>query len=70
MVQIPPGTKFVTPDGFEICILCLEKADPPVRFDTHIDERMGYVEGSGQTCTNKTLCEARQRPKVVDIVLK
>lgn len=63
MSQIPPGTKFVTSDGYEICILCHERAEPPVRYSTHIDFRAGFVEGSGQTCTNKTLCEERQRQK-------
>lgn len=60
-MRIPEGTKFVTPDGFEICVLCLEKADPPVLYSTHIDERTGYVEGCGQTCTNIKLCEERQK---------
>ena len=60
-MSIPKGTKFVTPDGFEICVLCREKADPPVLFTTHIDDRVGYVEGVGQTCANTKLCKERQR---------
>lgn len=62
-MRIPDGTKFVTPNGFEICVLCLEKADPPVLYSTHIDERAGYVEGCGQTCANTKLCEERQKKK-------
>lgn len=62
-MNIPKGTKFVTPDGFEVCVLCFEKADPPVRYSTHIDERIGYIEGSGQTCTNTKLCEERQNDR-------
>lgn len=62
-MTVPEGTKFVTSDGFEVCILCLEKADPPVRFETHIDHRAGYVEGCGQTCANTELCKERKTKK-------
>lgn len=60
-MQVLEGTKFVTPDGFEVCVLCLEKADPSVLFSTHIDQRAGYVEGSGQTCINTKLCSERRK---------
>ncbi len=56
--------QFVDSDGFEICILCLEKAEPPVLFSTPIDYRVGYVEGSGQTCANVKLCQERQKRKI------
>lgn len=59
-MAIPAETKNVTPDGFEVCILCQEKADPPVRFETPVYQRSGYVEGAGQTCTNTQLCQERQ----------
>ncbi len=61
---IPEGTKFVDSDGFEICVLCHEKADPPMLFSTPIDYRAGYVECSGQTCANTKLCQERQRVKL------
>ena len=32
----------------EMCILCGEET--PYTFDTHIDFRVGYVEGAGQLC--------------------
>lgn len=60
-MRIPKETKYVTSDGFEVCILCLEKADPPVLFSTHVDYRAGYIEGCGQTCTNTKLCKERQK---------
>ena len=60
---IPDGTKFVDSDGFEICILCREKAEPPVLFRTSVDARTGYIEGCGQTCVNTKLCQERQRTK-------
>lgn len=59
-MQIPEGIKFVTSDGFEVCVLCHEKADPPVRFETYVDQRIGYIEGCGQTCANTKLCEKRR----------
>lgn len=31
------------------CVLCGQ--DSPYEFETHIDYRVGYVEGSGQLCT-------------------
>ena len=61
MQSIPAGTKYVTSDGFEVCVLCQEKAEPPVLFSTPVDYRAGYIDGSGQTCTNTELCEERQR---------
>ncbi len=57
---IPEGTKFVTPDGFEICVLCLEKTEPPVAFHTPVDQRIGYIDMCGQTCANTKLCQERQ----------
>lgn len=62
-MQIPEDTKLVTPDGFEICVLCLEKADPPVLYSTDVSQRAGYIEGGGQTCTNMVLCNERRNKK-------
>ena len=31
------------------CIMCGE--DSPYEFETHIDLRVGYIEGAGQLCT-------------------
>jgi hypothetical protein len=31
------------------CVLCGE--DSPYEFETHIDLRVGYIEGAGQLCT-------------------
>jgi len=64
-MEVPKGTKFVDPDGFEICVLCLEKADQPVLFSTPVDQRMGYVEGCGQTCANTKLCQERRQRKLI-----
>ena len=59
-MRIPMGIKGVTQDGFEICVLCSEKAEPSVLFSTPIDQRTGYVEMCGQTCANIKLCQERQ----------
>jgi hypothetical protein len=32
------------------CVMC--GAETPYEFETHIDYRIGYVEGAGQTCPN------------------
>lgn len=40
--------KGVTNDGYEICIMCGAKTD--VKFSTHVDHRVGYIEGAGQLC--------------------
>ena len=31
------------------CIMCGE--DSPYEFETHVDMRVGYIEGAGQLCT-------------------
>ncbi len=38
----------VSPDGYDLCVVC--KAKTPYKTDTHIDARIGYIEGAGQTC--------------------
>ncbi|MBI2677018.1 MAG: hypothetical protein HYX21_03695 [Candidatus Yanofskybacteria bacterium] len=60
---IPKGTKNVTPDGFEICVLCSEKAEPPVLFSTPVDQRVGYVDGCGQTCADTKVCQERRQER-------
>ncbi len=62
-MQISEGIKNVTPDGFEICVLCFEKAEPPVLFNTPVDQRIGYIEGCGQTCGDTKLCQERQEKR-------
>ena len=69
-MQIPEGTKNVTLDGYEICILCSEKAEPPVLFNTPVDQRTGYVEGCGQTCANTELCHAKRDKKIKGVEMK
>ena len=37
-----------SPGEYEVCILCGKKT--PVKFDTDISERVGYISGVGQLC--------------------
>ena len=44
-----------TEDGYDKCILCGKVS--PYMTSTHIDLRIGYVEGAGQGCFHPELCE-------------
>lgn len=41
-------------DHFDICVLCGEKT--PYSVSTHIDHRIGYIEGAGQACYQPDKC--------------
>ena len=59
--------KFVSDKGTDLCVLC--GADTGIPAETPIDQRVGYVEGSGQICRKcegavikaETLLERQQR---------
>lgn len=53
----PSERKLVNTKGNELCIMCGK--DTGVPFETHIDFRWGYVEGSGQLCRSCYLGEDR-----------
>ncbi len=40
---------FISQDGYDLCVICRQKTPYPSH--THIDFRIGYIEGVGQTCT-------------------
>ena len=42
-------------DSFDVCVIC-GKETPYLR-STHIDNRIGYVEGSGQGCYQTNICD-------------
>ena len=42
-------------EQYDSCILCGKKS--PYKMTTHIDERIGYVEGSGQGCFQPKKCQ-------------
>lgn len=41
-------TSRVPDDKFEICVVCNKRTN--ILVDTHIDYRIGYIEGLGQLC--------------------
>lgn len=44
---IKAGRKFVSPDGYDLCVICGSKTE--FRHSTPVDERIGYGE-AGQLC--------------------
>lgn len=44
-----------TENGYDKCVVCGKVS--PYKTMTHIDLRMGYVEGGGQGCFQPKLCE-------------
>jgi hypothetical protein len=45
---------YISDDGYDLCVVCGRKTQ--YKSYTHIDERMGYVEGVGQTCVDVNKC--------------
>lgn len=45
---------FVSNDGYDLCVICGKKT--PYKTTDHIDYRIGYVEGVGQTCPSTDEC--------------
>lgn len=48
---------------FDKCVICGE--DTPYTIDTHIDYRIGYIEGGGQGCFKPGGCKSK--PATLDI---
>ena len=42
-------------DPYDKCVICGKES--PYKFSTHIDKRLGYVSGVGQTCFSPSECE-------------
>jgi hypothetical protein len=53
-VHIPSQDEY-TEDGYDKCVICGKVS--PYKTTTHIDLRMGYVEGAGQGCFQENICE-------------
>ena len=43
------------PDSFDKCVICGKET--PYLVSTHIDMRVGYVEGGGQGCYQPNVCD-------------
>jgi hypothetical protein len=50
-----PSENDFTDNGYDKCVICGKVS--PYKTTTHIDLRIGYVEGAGQGCFQPTLCE-------------
>lgn len=44
-----------TEDGYDKCVIC--GITSPYKTTTHIDHRIGYIEGGGQGCFQPNICE-------------
>jgi hypothetical protein len=53
-IYVPPVLDYVTEDGYDKCVICGKSS--PYKVDTHIDMRVGYVEGAGQGCFQPNVC--------------
>lgn len=41
-------------DSYDKCLICGKES--PYKYSTHIDNRLGYVEGVGQLCFSSSEC--------------
>lgn len=48
-------SSYVTHDGYDKCVICGEKT--PYKVDEHIKNRIGYIEGVGQSCYQPNMCK-------------
>ena len=51
----PNCNKNLTEEEYDLCVICHKKS--PYLKSTHIDKRIGYVIGVGQTCFQETKCK-------------
>lgn len=49
----------------DTCIMC--GAETPYEFETHIDMRIGYIEGAGQGCFQPHMCSQERSRKLFTI---
>ena len=45
----------LNPDSYDKCVICGKET--PYLVSTHIDHRIGYVEGGGQGCYQPNICD-------------
>jgi hypothetical protein len=51
----PNCGKILSEEEYDLCVICHKKS--PYLKSTHIDKRIGYVEGVGQTCFIGKYCK-------------
>jgi hypothetical protein len=47
--------KYVDDNSYDYCIICGKQS--PYSKVTHIDDRVGYIEGGGQECFQPKICD-------------
>ncbi len=52
-------------DSYDECVMCGKKS--PYKRSTHIDLRVGYVEGCGQGCFQPHMCSQERSRKLFTI---
>ena len=50
-----PSQNEYTENGYDKCVVCGKVS--PYKTMTHIDRRIGYIEGAGQGCFQENVCE-------------
>jgi hypothetical protein len=50
---------------FDVCVLCGKQS--PYKRSTHIDHRIGYVEGAGQGCFEPHMCSQERSRNLLAI---
>lgn len=53
LVQV--NRNYVSDEGYDKCVICGQNT--PYKIGKHINERVGYVEGVGQSCFQPKICE-------------
>jgi len=55
----------INDDTFDVCVICGKQS--PYKRSTHIDHRIGYVEGAGQGCFEPHMCSQERSRQLFTI---
>ena len=55
----------INDDTFDVCVMCGKQS--PYKRSTHIDHRIGYVEGAGQGCFEPHMCSQERSRTLLTI---
>jgi hypothetical protein len=55
----------INDDTFDVCVMCGKQS--PYKRSTHIDHRIGYVEGAGQGCFEPHMCSQERSRQLFTI---
>lgn len=57
--------KEMVSDEYDHCVICGKQS--PYKKSTHIDLRLGYVEGAGQTCFEPHMCSQERSRRLLTV---